>query len=272
MEMMKKRKAFTLMEVIIYMSVFALTGLLIATIFQVSRRAQSSSAAAYAVSGQTDTAIHWIRQDLQETVLGSIYSVPGSTGMLPAVSMASSRTVDPTGSDAQRQGKLLISEYGVPLWRKHQLYGIRRKAGRPVGDLVRWDIAYTGDDVDRRLPLVLPRGGFPSSAGNARIILHNVLLPGETVSGLGGLPGGQYKANDDWGGFRVQFVRKVDGEDSAETSWNTDPNWNINPALNKTRPEQNTRLVEVELVIAEMAMGTGKPNFYRLSFRVCPRY
>lgn len=268
--MKPRARAFTLMEVIVYMSVFALTGLLIATIFQVSRRAQSSSAAAYAVSGQTDTAIHWIRQDLQETVLGSIYSLPGNTGVLPAVAMASSRSVDPMGTDAQRQGKLLVSEYGVPLWRKHQCYGVRRKSGRPVGDLIRWDIPYTGDDVDRRLPLVLP--GFPTNPPNPRVILHNILLPGQTITGLGGLPGGEFKANDEWGGFRVQFVRKVDGEESAETSWSTDPNWKINPARNHTKPEQNTRLVEVELCIAEMAMGTGKPNFYKLTFRVCPRY
>ena len=261
------------MEIMVYMAVFALTGLLIAAIFQVSRRAQSSSAAAYAVSGQTDQAIHWLRQDLQETVLGSIYTHPadGSTDLYPAVSMASSRSVDPMGNDAQRQGKLLVSEYGVPLWRKHQCYALKRKAGRPVADLVRFDIPYSAADADNRLPLLLDK--FPTALpANPRIILHNIVVPGERITGLSGLAGGEFKASDDWGGFRCQFVRRVDGEESAETSWSTDKNWSINPAQNYLKPEQNTRLVEVELCIAEMAMGSGKPNFYKLSFRVCPRY
>lgn len=51
---------------------------------------------------------------------------------------------------------------------------------------------------------------------------------------------------------------------SAETGWNTDSNGSVNPARNFKKPEQNSRLVEVELC--------SQPNFYKIAFRVCPRY
>lgn len=241
------RRGFTLFEIIIYLCVFAITGLLIASIFQITRRTQQSSTAAHAVSGETDTAIRWLRQDLQDTALGSIRTFPG-----PVASMSSGRTVD-----AATRGKMLISEYGVIRWRKHVVYSFQRRG--QVGNLVRWEVPFTDAEVEQRLPRFLP--SLPPTPTQTRVILHNVLAPGASVSGLGGI--GTLTADPDYGGFKVQFFRRNTGTAELDPS-------DVNPALNLDTPEFNSRLVNVELAIAETALA--RPNVYRIRFRVCPRY
>jgi hypothetical protein len=89
-----------------------------------------------------------------------------------------------------------------------------------------------------------------------------VLTPRQTVLPLEGLPSG-WVANE-WGGFRVQFVRRRGGSGGAESL--TD----VNPALNEADAADNTRLTEVELAVVEPSMAA--PNFYSIKFRVSPRY
>ncbi len=252
---MRRRLGFTLFEVIIYMAIFALTGMLIASIFQITRRTQESSSAAHAVSGESDTAVRWLRQDLQDTALGSVRTFPGTSGLSPAASMCSARTVDPG-----TRGKMLVSEYGVLRWRKHVVYGFQRKsASSKVGNLIRWEVPLSDAEVEQRVPRFLP--ALPTSSTHERVILHNVMAPGSSVSGLSGV--GTLTADKDWGGFKVQFFRRNTG--SAEL----DPS-DVSPALNLDTPEFNSRLVNVELAIAETMMA--RPNVYRIRFRVCPRY
>lgn len=240
---MAVRRGVTLLELLIYIVLFGLVASLVAEIFVVASRNARQTAASYAVSGQTDTALRVIRQDLQETALTSLRVY--SNG--PLASMISSREMD----TERLQGKLLISEYGVPRWRKHIFYAYN------AGNLVRWEVALPAAQQDRLPKLAVRPTAVP---GNARIIVRGILAPRAVVKGLGA---GSFTASD-WGGFRMQFLRRMGGPTGAEVLTE------VNPGLNKAAPADNTRLVEVELAITE-DIGN-PPNFYRVKFRVGPRY
>jgi len=246
---MTRTRGYTLMEMVVYMALFAITGLLLATIFHVSKRAQQSTTASYVVSGQTDTTMRFLRQDLQETVLTSVYS---NTTPFPYVSMCSARELQ---TDARIPERLLISEYGVPRWRKHVYYGLK-PGGAQVTSLMRWEVEITNDT---RLPQVAPP---PTTIPrDARAVLHNVLQPNQTVTDLPGFspPGA-------WGGFRAQFVRRAGGERGVETMAN------LGPSYNQAAAQDNTRLVEVEMQILDNELRVAGTNFYSVRMRVCPQY
>ncbi len=239
------RRGVTLLELLIYIVLFGLVASLVAEIFVVASRNARQTAAAYAVSGQTDTALRIIRQDLQETALTSVRVYSNNNS--PLASMISAREMD----TERLQGKLLISEYGVPRWRKHIFYAYN------AGNLVRWEVALPAAEQNRLPKLAVRPTAIP---GSARIIVRGIVAPRAVVKGLGA---GSYTASD-WGGFRMQFLRRMGGPAGAEVLVD------VNPGLNKAAPADNTRLVEVELAITEDV--GNPPNFYRVKFRVGPRY
>lgn len=249
-----RRRGFSLMELVVYTGLFCLVGMLLAQMFTISTRTQRNTASAYAVTGQTETCMQWLRRDFQDTVLGTV-RINNSTGAVkPAVGMLSARSVDP-----KEVGQLLISEYGAPRWTKYVYYTLKANAGAQTGDLVRWEVPLTTAEKDDRLPKVAPT---PTTIGaDARVVLHNVVCPNQTITQLAGRPAGF--ATDDWGGFRVQFVRRTGGEDGVESLTT------VNPCLNNTSPKDNTRLVEIQLIVKEQSVGP--PNLYSITFRVMPR-
>ena len=256
-----KRRGFTLIEVIVYLGLFLVIATLLAQVYSLSTQTQRTTASAYAVTGQTDTAMHWLRRDLQQTALASVRSYSGGAGssalLSPAVTLASARVQ--AGSDLQ--SKLLISEYGAPGWAYHVFYGLPRKAGEQTGTLVRWESAYAPADVNR-IPQVATMPRAITQVVQPRVILHNVLCPGQKVERLNGMAAG-WPASD-WGGFRVEFVRRRGGEGGEEYFSPQNPSENVKEA------SDNSRLIEVELGVCEPSMGA--PNFYNLKFRICPRY
>lgn len=259
MALKRKTAAFSLLEVVIYSAVFLLASALLAQVYTVTRKTQQTTASAYAVTGQTDTAMHWLRRDVTETALSSVRSYPGPTGIMkPALTMASARSIQ--GGENSRRS-MLISEYGVPAWSYNIFYGLQKEQGAETGDLVRWEVPVALKD-NNRIPQVATMPTSMSDVVAPRVVLRNVLCPGRTVQNLIGLSSG-FPASD-WGGFRTEFVRRQGGESGTET---TSP---VNPALNVAGAADNTRLVEVELRISEASAGS--PNFYTVKFRVFPRY
>jgi type II secretory pathway pseudopilin PulG len=251
-----KRGGFTLIEMIVYCSLFLLVVALLAQLFTLSRRTQQTTASAYAVTGETDTAMHWLRRDLQDTALSSINVAGSGKGMVTqTVTMASARSPE-GGSNSRRS--IVISEYGVPAWSSHVFYGIEQEPDSLTGNLVRWEVPMAAADKTR-----IPRvAKLLNTTSSPRVVLRNVLNPTQTVHGLDGLatgwPSGPY------GGFRVQFVQRLNGEDGVEHLTSDNPSSNLEKAAN------NTRLVEVELTVSEPSGGA--PNLFSVKFRVCPRY
>ena len=281
-----KTKAFTLIETLVYLGLFCLVGMLVATIFFYMNRTQQATTATYAVTGEADTAIQTIRRDLEETALGSIRLDPHPGGATQTARPAgdkpnasSTPRTQPTAERTQASsdapnltsaasfsaaritsgkdaGKLWISEYGVPRWTKNVFYAVRERKDEPP-ELVRWEIPLEAR-VDNRIPQVVT---FPSivSATTQHVVLHNLARPNSTIRDVVG-----YHSNE-WGGFDIGFLRRKAGY-GEESKVYKNPNQEADPSGQLDA----TQLVDVKLAISQEL--SGRTEFYSISFRVMPRY
>lgn len=262
---MMRKKAFTLIESLVYLGIFSLAGMLIATIFFYMNRTQRATTATYAVTGETDTAIQVIRRDLEETALGSIRlnaepvhrTGRGPAGDAPAfltsgASFCAARV--PAGPDVD---KLWISEYGVPRWTKNVFYAIRKKGNDPA-ELVRWEIPLAAT-ANNRIPQSVELFPTVVNSTTERVVLHNLILPNATVRDVP-----NYKANA-WGGFDIGFLRRKGGNGEDYKAYK-----NPNQETEAAAQLDATQLVDVKLAISQDL--TGKTEFYSINFRVMPRY
>lgn len=250
---MRRNRGYTLFELAIYLFLFAVAAGAVLALFQAGRNTGEATQASYLVSGSTDNAIRWLRQDLQETALASIRVHPGAgdAGEPPGVSM-----VSPRAYSEDKQGEFLVNRHGAPQWDKHVYYTIQMEPGAQTGTLVRWERELEDKTGLPSMSVLRPSQG---STDHRRVMLHSVVAPGATMQGVGST--GSLTA-DEFGGFRVQFIRRLGGEAGAEQFTTVNPT--------KGNPEDNTKLVEVELKIFQMR--GSKPNYFALKFRVAPRY
>ncbi|MEW6278186.1 MAG: hypothetical protein AB1758_06160 [Candidatus Eremiobacterota bacterium] len=243
-----RRPGFTLIEIILYSFLFVLGLMVVWSLFMMARRTQTSSFSSYVVGGNTETAFIMLRRDFRQTALSSIDAYPNalSASEPPGATMAGA--VDQT---------IQVNPYGVPRWDRHVGYTLVGKPGQQTGQLVRWEEAIATPDFLPKLSPFKPS----SQAGKVRTVLHNVLMPNTKVQGLGGAPN---YASDQYGGFRVQFVRRDGGPAGAETLSSQNPSLSTDHA-------SHTRLVEIELKILQKS-GFGKADFYCMKIRVLPAY
>lgn len=254
-----KRLGISLPEVMIYVVMTGMAVAAVAALFQLGRAAQQSTLSGYLVSGQADTALRWLRRDLQETALVSMRTYPSTAqpAQPPGCSMASGR------SPSDKSPQLNISKYGTPLWSKQVMYSLKVDPGARRGELIRWELPLTDAEKDF---VPRPASALPNSFSsnvNRRVLLRDVLAPNAKVGNLGGKPNYQ---TDKYGGFRVLFVQRMGGEAGAEQL--TD----VNPGDTKQAQvaENHTSLVQVRLEI--LADDKHNPSFYQLEFKAHPRY
>jgi type II secretory pathway pseudopilin PulG len=248
---MAMKRGFTLLELVIYCALLLLVTLAIGALFTLGRSAQQSTLGSYLVSGQADTALRWVRHDLSETALVSIKTYPNA----PGCSMVSARnTLD-------KNENLNVSTYGAPLWTKTVFYSLVIPAGARKGNLVRWEQAIAEKDFLPHMSSIMPDTGT-DSVPTYRVLLHDVLAPKTMVSNLGGTK----LTSDGYGGFRVEFVRRTNGEDGDESLSPVNPG---DPSQPQT-PANNTALVDVQLQI--LSDDSYQPSFYQVDFRVHPHY
>jgi len=247
------------MELAVYCFLAILAGLALYTLYTVGMRARQATISSYLVSVDTETAIRWIRRDLQETALVSIRTYPNADapGEPPGCSFLSGRDLS-----EKDEGKLNVSTYGAPQWTKYVFYTLV-KGGR-TGQLVRWEKALDAaqrDYVPRQTD-VKP-SAIPAGTKSMRVMIKDALEPSVTVDMLADSPG--WKTNE-FGGFRLQFVRRTGGEGGAEVLSS------INPSDHDKVPDtaDNTSLLEVELKV--LTSDTSRPSVYDIKFRVHPRY
>ncbi len=250
---MKSNRGISLMELIVYASLALLAGLLLYGLQKVVWNSQVSTTASYLVSGQTETAIEWLRRELGETALASISAFPSmeEPEEAPGVSFVSNRAYEP-----ELKSQLLVNSWGAPLWDKHVLYTLDSEPGERTGNLVRWERTIAQRNYLPVLCDVLPSEGPQTKS---RVLLRSLLLPEQTVEGVG--PDGSI-TTDAFGGFRVQFLRRLGGSGGAEELTTVYP-WRGNP-------RDNTRLLEVELKILQQEHRT--PNYYSIRFRAAARH
>lgn len=249
---MRKNQGHTLMELIVYAALTLVAGLLIWAFQSVVWSTQRATSATYLAGGQTETAIAWMRRDLNETALASIKVYPGAehTEEAPGLSMASSRAYDPN-----LKAKLLVNRWGAPQWDKHVYYTLKTEGSEQTGSLVRWEQEFATKNYLPVSSNVLPS---VASDGKKKILLRDVLAPNTTVDGVG-LEG--HITTDEFGGFRVQFLRRANGSGGAESLTTQNPK--------KGNPHDNTRMLEVELKILQDAHS--KPHYYAIKYRIAAR-
>lgn len=246
----RRLRGFTLFEVAIYLFLFAVASGIVLALFMTGRSTSEATTASYLVSGNAETALNWLRQDLKETALASIQPYPsGGASEPPGVSMVNARAFA-----EDKQGELLINEHGAPKWDKHVFYTLQVPAGSRTGTLIRWEKEMS---PKKNLPTLASLRPSQLEGTHRRVMLHNVVAPGAKLPGVG--PTGTLDAGP-FGGLRVQFVRRLGGEAGAEELTTVNPS--------KGNPEDNTRLVEVELQVYQER--GSRPNYYAIRFRVAP--
>lgn len=256
---MKRRAGFTLLEVMIYVVMAGMAALAVGAMFSLARKTQNTTLAGYLVSGQADTTLRWIRQDLQETALVSITTYPNPTNNAqpPGCSFTSGR--DPS----QAMSKLHISQYSKPFWQKHVFYSLKDQGDGRRGELIRWEMPLTEAQKDfvPHTATTLPNAFTENKY--RRVLLRDVLLANQKVPNLKGKDNYQ---TDKWGGFRVKFVQRDGGEGGTESL--TD----INPGDNGQDQDAADHLNLVSVRLEILSDDKFHPSFYQLEFKVHPRY
>ena len=246
---MRYQRGMTLVELIVYMALAVLAGVLLWGFQNVTRSTQQATTANYLVSGETQTCVDWIRRDVNETALASIQLYPsaGAPSEAPGMSLVSNRAFA-----EDTRGKPLVNSWGAPQWDKHVLYTLDFSAGETTGNLVRWEREIATKNLLPVLADILPSG---DAQGRARVVLRGVLAPGVTIDGVGA--SGEM-TTDEFGGFRSQFVRRLGGSDGVEQLTT------VNPTAGNAR--DNTRLLEFELKILQDS------DYYSVGFRAAARH
>lgn len=242
-----KRRAWSLVEIIMYVGVFLLAMLAITSLYTLARRTQDSSNSSILISGPAEVALANLRHELQQTALASVvaYPNPSAPNEAPGLAFASALNT-----------KMDVNAYGVPRWNHHVYYTL--VATGDVSKLVRWDQPFATMDFLPQLPLAKPS----SQGSKPRTVLDHLVSPNANVLGLLDQP--KYKA-DGFGGFRVQFITRTGGEGGAQGLTS------INPSKNQANAADITRLLEVELKVCQRST-MGKPDFYIIRFHVAPAY
>ncbi|MCA9793489.1 MAG: prepilin-type N-terminal cleavage/methylation domain-containing protein [Candidatus Eremiobacteraeota bacterium] len=237
------RRGFTLAELMVYMFIALLAALTVHTLFNVGNSASRATTSAYLVSGNTETAIRWLRRDLRETALSSIRVHPDAHG----ISFAAARTVE--------DQELVISKFGTPEWSKTVFYTLETEPGDKTASLVRWERPWPAAERDF-LPHAssLMPSPIPSEAAKRKVVLHNLAAPNTDIPGVGN--------SGPSGGFDIQFLRRLGGEDGAEQLTPDNPS--------QGNPHDNTKLVDVTL---KLVLGSGShTSYYGVHLRVAPQY
>lgn len=254
------KRGITLLEVMIYVVLALMAALAVGALFFLGRSAQKTTIAGYLVSSQTDSALRWIRRDLQETALVSLrtYPSPIHPNQPPGCAFVSARDA------SDKSPKLNISQYGKPFWNKNVFYSLLPDPDGRRGKLVRWEnpLSEAEKDFVPRAPSALPNAF--SNPSHRRVLLHQVLLPNQKVANLEGLP--NYETGKH-GGFRIEFVRRLGGSDGNQELSNIGPGDTNQPQ----NAANNTRLVSVNLEILSDDNHT-RPSFYQIEFKICPRF
>ncbi len=250
---LKSERGFSLLEMIVYLALAAVTLAILTSLFVVSKNTQTKAYSSYLVGGRFASAIATIRRDLQATALASLQAYPNSEEESEAPGLTA---VSAYAHDNQGRDNFEISPYGVPRWVSFLHYTVVPNS-EITGHLLRWR---TELPIKNGLPALAEMPPALHSPDTGRALIENVLLANVTVSGIG--KGGS-KAFDEHGGFEVKFIRRAGGSDGEE-SFTPE-----NPRLGEAA--DNTRLVQVTLRTLQNEK-TSNPDYFEFSIRVAPRY
>lgn len=243
--MNRVRRAYTLVELIVYFMTSALVMWAIVSMFISGRKSYEATSSSYLVSKDAEAALRWIRADLQETALTTVRVYPNdedSSGA-PGISMASARNLDE---------EFEVNAFGAPKWQTYVYYTLDKD-----GVLTRWieEHEFKGTPV--------ASDNKPSNVRNKskqRVILRSVAKPGQELPGFD-------QPMSERGGLDLQFVRITkDGKVSLS---------NLNPAqatATGATGTDHTKLIDLQLTVVTKNSSSGKDSYVQLPIRVMPRH
>jgi type II secretory pathway pseudopilin PulG len=236
--MLTRRKAFTLVELVIYMFLMVVLLGIVFRMAIVNRRQMEKPAAGFRAV-QTFLSLQSIlNRDLQETDLSTvrIYPNPRFPGAPPGMSLASPRGL---ADDAVK-----MTPQGGVLWQKIIYYYVMPDPSRPgTGRLVRKEGLVPGLPSTKPVASAFEPSVAGFDRGRRRFVATNILLANQEIPQLK-LSLGRH------GGFEAVFM---DGE--GKTS----------PAYTPRHP-----LIVLNLTVREISPATGKPTVMRYQVRACP--
>lgn len=243
--MRRRQPGFTLAEIIVYAMLSVMVLGVIYSVFVTGRRHYEAASSSYLVSREVETALRWLRSDLQEASLASIRVYPNEEhpDASPGISLASPRDLDQ---------KLQINALGAPEWSSYVYYTVDEE-----GTVVRWMEEHDFQGLPRastKLP------SDTSSRKNERVMLHGVSRPLSELEGLEKL--------GPRGGFDLQFVRPLDNGEELLSSWNPGQvsNGEAKPA------GRNSKLLQLLITVEMNNFRKSKKSYVMLPIRVMPRH
>lgn len=253
---MRRSRAATLVELMVYMAVAALVMTAVLSLFRYARRGAASASSGFALGQDAARALLVLRRDLQETSLSSIRYYPKADSTNSMLVMASAR---------DDKNTLHMTQYGVLQWCGYVGYAVLPNGEQGLSKLVRWQV--TNNFVDRNPTPPTDMLAVPASA---RTVVPNLVSPGFQISADAGVPHLAAAATPAAaaGGFVVGFVRR--DSTGNETLSASNPN-QITDTQQAGWSAGTTGLVDVEVTVAESNMNTGKLSYVQLPLRVAPR-
>ena len=246
-----------LIELVIYIALSAAVILVAGSLFVLMRHTTETTNANYFLNADAETTVAWLRRDLQQACLASIQTYPGGNRQEPP-GMSLCSTLEST--DVK---KIAASDSGTPRWSNHVYYTLQRNRDN-VGRLVRWSQVMPEGSLNQ--PTLAPLLPSAIVKATSRTIHSRVVMPNQQLFGVKN-PDGNI---DEHGGFRLRFVRRSTAQPGKEELSDQNPA-QISRQKATTEFRGNTRLVELELKFYS-GSSTGKPSFYSLRFRICPRF
>lgn len=254
--MANRKRAVSLIELLIYTMVAFLIATTALYIFSYARKTSTAASSGFNISQDVVSAIRRLRRDLQESSLQSIRYF--STGSSPQLVMASAH---------DDSGQFQISRYGVPQWSRYVCYALLPDT-KNIGltSLIRFEVSNKFSDH------------CPAPAAEALKIPAKFSAVAPSVMAahfsLGaradGMQEGQLKSSDpDAGGLHVRFIRR--DNNGNETSSPLNPNQN-DDTRQPGWSAGSTGLVEVHIQVAEINGATGKWSVIDLPIRAAPRH
>lgn len=239
----------TLIELVLYMFLSVLAGVLLWSVNGLIHGGQQAAASSYLVSGETEKAMEWIRRDVGETALSSIkvFTNTEKSSEAPGASMVSNRAFDPTRTAARWSiaGALLS---GASTCCIRWSVTVRRRRAT-------WCAGSERSRTRTSFPLPLRFCPLRGGQSKQKVLLRGVLAPNLATADFGPTGSG---VTDGFGGFRMQFIRRAGNGAGADTFTTVNPRHG--------NPSENTRMLECEMKILQQEQS--KPHYYAIKFRV----
>lgn len=244
MSSLRNRRAFTLIEIMIYATISLMVLSTILGVYLASLRLFRTASSSYLMSNEALSAYRTLQQDLRETSLSSIVVADQGFAFVSA-------------RDPEKPAEFRVSRFGVPQWTSAVYYRLEPQDGR-YHHLVRY-----ASKLDRPKAIPAPPAfvSGPISTSHRRVVMRYLLPPGKGVQA--GSDG--YRLVDrakEKGGARLGFLVRDEQGQLSDTP--------THPSANDGRV--TTGMVRLDLKLIDPGSQSGKLNYLEYSLVVTPRH